>query len=177
MSEQDEQHTGFAREQLFTGLYKSVFPAVARFISKHGGSFEQAKDIFHDALVIWYEKLRGEGAASAQVSGAYIVGIAKHLWYRRFSAGRNVQLMDSDFEDLKEEQPSASKLLAVLESSGQRCLDLLKSFYYDKSSTSELAGKFGFRSVRSATVQKYKCLEKVRETVKRKSLCYEDFLD
>ena len=31
----------------------------------------------------------------------------------------------------------------------------------------EIAGHFGYRSIRSATVQKYKCLEKVRDHVKK----------
>jgi hypothetical protein len=40
----------------------------------------------------------------------------------------------------------------------------------------QVAETFGFSGVRSATVQKYKCIEKVRETVKQKALTYEDFL-
>jgi hypothetical protein len=31
--------------------------------------------------------------------------------------------------------------------------------------------------VRSATVQKYKCMEKIRETIKDRSLVYEDFIE
>jgi len=54
---------------------------------------------------------------------------------------------------------------------------LLRAFYYDKLSMSKIANRFGFSSERSATVQKYKCLEKVRDLVKEKSLSYEDFLE
>jgi hypothetical protein len=41
----------------------------------------------------------------------------------------------------------------------------------------ELADLFGYAGERSATVQKYKCIEKVRETVKEQSLAYEDFIE
>jgi hypothetical protein len=41
----------------------------------------------------------------------------------------------------------------------------------------KVAQLFGFSGERSATVQKYKCIEKVRETVKQKALTYEDFLE
>ena len=44
---------------------------------------------------------------------------------------------------------------------------MLQAVYYFKYSMQELAEEFGFRSVRSATVQKYKCLEKVRNEVKK----------
>ncbi|WP_282636750.1 hypothetical protein [Sphingobacterium thalpophilum] len=56
-------------------------------------------------------------------------------------------------------------------------MSLLKSFYYDQMSLQEIADDFGFSGIRSATVQKYKCLEKIRETVKEKALLYEDFLE
>ncbi len=56
-------------------------------------------------------------------------------------------------------------------------MELLKSFYYDQLPLADAATLFGFSGVRSATVQKYKCLEKVRESIKEKSLIYEDFLD
>jgi len=55
-------------------------------------------------------------------------------------------------------------------------MDLLRSFYYDELPLNDIAETYGFSGIRSATVQKYKCLEKVRETVKEKALTYEDFL-
>jgi hypothetical protein len=54
---------------------------------------------------------------------------------------------------------------------------LLKSFYYDKMPMSDIGRSFGFSGERSATVQKFKCLEKVRDTVKSKALQYEDFVE
>jgi hypothetical protein len=40
----------------------------------------------------------------------------------------------------------------------------------------EIADAYGYSGVRSATVQKFKCLEKVRETIKQKALTYDDFM-
>jgi hypothetical protein len=56
-------------------------------------------------------------------------------------------------------------------------MDLLRSFYYDHLPLADAAILFGFSGVRSATAQKYKCLEKVRETVKQNALAYEDFVE
>lgn len=44
-------------------------------------------------------------------------------------------------------------------------------------SMEDLAGRFGYSIVRSATVQKYKCLKKVRDSIKEKSMSYEDFFE
>ncbi|WP_207533221.1 RNA polymerase sigma factor [Desertivirga arenae] len=176
----NQKHAIDVRENRLLALYKEAFPMVAKFISRRGGGFDQAKDIFQDALVIWYEKAAcNEGKLISDK--AYVFGIAKHLWLRAFgSNGFNSDLKTDLFpeiEDFQDESFSSGRLLALLEYSGQKCLQLLKSFYYDRFSMLEVAQTFGFKTERSATVQKYKCLEKVRDTVKEKALQYEDFLE
>lgn len=168
------------REKLLTALYKSTFPSVARYIQKKGGTFEEAKDIFHDALVVYYEKSLLK-PAPVRNEKAYLMGISKHLWTKYFQ--KKVLQNTFDFsaetisETLKDEIPSTEKLLRFLETAGEKCMELLRSFYYDKIPLNAIAERFGFSGIRSATVQKFKCLEKVRTTVKEKSLRYEDFLD
>ena len=56
-------------------------------------------------------------------------------------------------------------------------MELLKAFYCDNMPANTIAGLFGYSGIRSATVQKYKCMETVRETIKEKSLAYEDFVE
>jgi len=166
------------REEFFTGLYKKAFSSVAKYISRRGGSFDEAKDVFHDALVIYYEKtVQGESNTCINET-AYLVGIAKHLWLRKFSNGRHdVSLDGVDVLVADEEKLSTNLMLRFLTKAGEKCMELLKSFYYDEAPLNEIAETFGFSGLRSATVQKYKCLEKVRETIKQKALQYEDFVE
>jgi len=168
-----------AREKLFIALYKSAFPAVARYVSKMGGAFDEAKDIFQDALVIYYEKAAAGAIKLNTNEKAYLLGISKHLWLRRFKENTLQASLDGVElpDETSEENYSESRLMRFLETSGAKCMQLLRSFYYDQLPLTEAAKLFGFSGVRSATVQKYKCLEKVRETIKQKSLTYEDFLN
>lgn len=166
------------REKLLLNLYKSAFPLVARYVSKMGGTFDEAKDIFQDALVIWYEKSADNKINLKTNEKAYLLGIAKHLWLKKHHENAKHQPIDKfDIAQDEEQQLSDSKILNFLQSAGKKCMDLLRSFYYDELPLTDIAESFGFSGVRSATVQKYKCLEKVRETVKEKSLTYEDFVD
>lgn len=166
------------KETLFTQLYLQAFPAVARFISRQGGTLEEAQDIFQEALLAYYEKVvvdRFEPSSSHQ---AYMLGIARNLWLKEQEKSvRTEPINSTDFAEVPTSQPASEKLLLFLQQAGKKCMDILQSFYYEKLSMQELSARFGFRSERSATVQKYKCLEKVREQVKAKSLTYEDFLD
>jgi DNA-directed RNA polymerase specialized sigma24 family protein len=165
------------REKLFIALYKSVFPAVAKYVSKMGGTFDEAKDIFQDALVAWYEKAASDGFVLQSDEKAYLFGISKNLWLKKHK--HNIQYMPLNGFDAESEEAAAlsdSKILSFLQTAGKKCMDLLRSFYYDELPLNDIAEAYGFSGVRSATVQKYKCLEKVRETVKEKALTYEDFL-
>ena len=167
------------RERLFIDLYKSCFPMVARYVNKMGGSFEQAKDVFQDALLVYYEKQRSGTVTVTTTEAAYLVGIARHLWLKRYRQDSKTVLWKAAADVAMDEalHPSSDRIMRYLETAGQKCMALLRAFYYDKTGLDEIAAGFGFSGTRSATVQKFKCLEKVREKIKEKSLSYEDFLE
>lgn len=166
------------RQVLFMSLYQSAFPGVAKYISRRGGSFDEAKDVFQDALVVYFEKAAMQSVAFNNDT-AYLMGIAKNLWLKRYR--QSAQSLPITAIELAlhepEESPSNNRLMHFLSTAGRKCMDLLKSFYYDGLPLSEIAETFGYSGVRSATVQKYKCLEKVRNTIKEKAIAYEDFME
>lgn len=166
------------RQKVFMRLYQEAFPALAKYVSKMGGSFEEAKDTFQDALIIFYEKMQLGNLVIEVNDKSYLLGIAKHLYLKRYRSEKRIESLDGtpDLIDMEEPKPSTTRLLRFLEATGKRCMDLLQAFYYDKRSLTEIADSFGYSGTRSATVQKFKCLEKVRETITQKALTYEDFL-
>jgi DNA-directed RNA polymerase specialized sigma24 family protein len=174
--------TAREREIIFADLYGKAFPPFARFAGRMNAPFQDARDIFQDALVIYFEKL-SEGSLQIQTSPeAYIIGIAKHLWLRKFNQDRNrisLDAMESTIILPVDYFPTVNEnqLLSFLERSGRKCLDLLRAFYYEKINLRKIAVEMGYRNEHSATVQKYKCLEKVRHAVKAKSIRYEDFIE
>jgi DNA-directed RNA polymerase specialized sigma24 family protein len=156
------------REALFIQLYKTAFPTLAVMVRQHGGTLEEAKDIFQDALVIYYEKKSVEGFSPVTSDAQYVNGIARILWYKKFKENKNKVPLNQDvLLKSPEEEPAISEnLLKFVEASGKKCLDLLTSFYYDHMNMKELALRFGFSGERSATAQKFKCLEKVRTAIR-----------
>jgi DNA-directed RNA polymerase specialized sigma24 family protein len=159
-------------------LYEDAFPFVARFVATRSGSFEDAKDIFHDSLVIFYEKSVAQQLPAGIANEKYIVGIAKHLWLRKFHEDHRKAGLDEMEEGISVPEEyfdqSDNRLLSVLQLTGRKCLALLRAFYYDNMAIREVTNTFGFSNEHSASVQKYKCIEKMRATVQQKSLKYED---
>lgn len=166
-------------EEEFTSLYKRCFPAVARFVSNRKGSLQDAKDIFQDSLVVFYEKRQSGRLIVSLSNEMYIIGIAKHLWVRRYKEEvTKVQFTDHEslitVADHFLESTENDKLFPFLEKFGERCLSLLSAFYYDGLGIAQIKKAFGYTSDHSATVQKFKCLEKIRDHVKKQSIRYED---
>lgn len=165
----------------FTELYMKMFPSVAQFIRKQNGSLEDAKDVFHDALIIFYEKKASNEFEIELTDEAYVFGIVKHLWIRKVKDKQRILLSETEcaitIPEEFETDMKPDSLLTFLKSAGQKCMTLLQAFYYERKSMDAIRNAFGFSSVRSATVQKYKCLEKVRDLVKNKSMNYEDFIN
>lgn len=161
------------REQTFRLLYKKVFPSVARFVAHKGGDLALAEDIFQDAMILYFEKVVSDQISPPHHPQAYLLGISRNLFFQHCKKNKP----SLDLESLGEltipssgdapALPDRHRLLDYLSTAGKKCLDLLQAFYYFKSPMKEIAKEFGYRSERSATVQKYKCLEKVRETVKQ----------
>ncbi len=171
--------TSDVREKEMKTLYLEVFPMVARYLQRHGADADMARELFQEALLIYYEQIYLGGEQPRSSKKAYLFGIARNLWRKSLvtpHAQQNLKeaLVIAEEDELK---PSQSRLLAYLQFAGQKCLDLLTAFYYDQCTMRDLAVRFGYRSERSATVQKYKCLEKVRDAVKLNGQQYEDFFE
>ncbi|HEY3405908.1 MAG TPA: sigma-70 family RNA polymerase sigma factor [Ohtaekwangia sp.] len=180
--EKQDIHLPELRTKFFEDMYEEVFPAVAIFVRHRNGSLQDAKDIFHDALIILYEKMLNNTLPVEVPADRYLVGIAKHIWIRKFNRDKSVVPLDETeaaitIPDDYFPAPNDQKLLTLLEQTGKRCLDMLRSIYYDKLSVHKVAELFGYRSVHSASVQKFKCLEKMRDIVKRKLIHHEDFFE
>ncbi len=161
-------------------VYERTFPRVAAFVSRIGGTYDDARDIFHDSLLIYFELKSRDVIHTSE--DAYILGIAKHLWIRRHKQERqNIPLNGFEKEiPVPEDSPPSieeKRLLRILESAGKKCMDLLRAFYFRKSKLQELASSEGYSGKHSLSVQKYKCLGKVRNIIREKALRYDDFIE
>lgn len=158
-------------------LYREVFPETGRLIKRLGGNPDEAKDAFHDAVLIYLER-EAKGTLQIRTSAkAYLLGTAKILWLH--SKNQYFDSLPEDVEAFADEETEAANdhqnIFHYLLLAGQKCLHLLKAFYYDNLSLQQIAAGFGFNGVRSATVQKHKCIEKIRTELKKRNVYEERF--
>ncbi|MFC6222133.1 RNA polymerase sigma factor [Hymenobacter artigasi] len=162
------------RERALTRLYRRAFPLVRRYVCGHGGTAQDAQDVFHDALVVLYEQAVGGTLVLTASASTYLVGIARNLWHhelrRRDRLPHEALPAELELQAAEESADTAEPAFAVLdyvERLGEKCRNVLLAFYYFQQPLTQIAAANGYRSVRSATVQKFKCLERLRNSVRR----------
>lgn len=162
--------------ELYSAMYEEAYPVIASFVSRQGGSKADAEDIFQDTIVALFLKADRSGV---QDHTRYVIGIAKHLWLRKTKKALRVLPLDTFEQSLTVpeeiiELHTPSALFQLLQRVGKRCLDLLSDFYFSGYTIAEVAVRNGLGSTHSASVQKHKCVEKMRNVVKQKALNYDD---
>ncbi|TGD81857.1 RNA polymerase sigma factor [Hymenobacter wooponensis] len=164
------------RTSTLTRLYQRTFPMVRRHVLERGGTTQDAKDVFQDALVVFYEKTVGGSLVLTCSPSTYLVGVCRHLWQQELSRRNRLPL--SDLNEAHEQFPDSAEApaaepapaLAVLEyisKLGEKCQRILLSFYYFQQPLEQIAAENSYGTVRSATVQKFKCLERLRKAVRQ----------
>lgn len=157
-------------DKAFSRLYRD-FPKIENLILTKGGSKEDAKDIFQEALIIFYRKAQDTKFNLTSSIGTYLYSVSRFLWkdeLKKRNRTETVELGDvsGDLQnDIREAQEKESRLQLAeqaLSTIGERCLELLQSFYHRKMSMSKIASALGFSSEKIAKNQKYKCLERAR---------------
>lgn len=145
------------------------------FIRKRGGSKEDAEDIFQDGIRFLIMQVRdGKYKYEGQL-GAYLFGICKNLWFRRFKKiSRNVAWEPGEEGDLYEEsnpeldllekdrQEQIRKLMAGIGEACRKVLELWQLSY----SMKEIAREMGYKTEGVARKKKHICLKKLLDILK-----------
>jgi len=164
---------------LIDDIYSEGLLEVARMVRRHNGTIDDARDIFHDALIVLIRQIESGRQIDAPLN--YIIGTACHLMYRKLRIESAAYGTEGDLVDVPDENESGSvnleRLLSIVSKTGKSCLDFLAALFIERKQLSLLTRQFGLKSEHVASVKKYKCLEQVRNIVKENALDYEDFTD
>lgn len=161
-------------------LYESTFPSVRTYILRNSGTLEEAHDIFQDAIVVFFVKVR-KGTYSRESSlKTYLHGISSNLWLKELRKRRVAEryLTSHREEQVTEEtiiHENQITLRRVLELIDKECRQLLLDFYFKSKSVKELMTEYGLGSEAATKNKKYRCLQKLIRTVRENKLNRSDF--
>ncbi|HBH22624.1 MAG TPA: RNA polymerase subunit sigma [Cytophagales bacterium] len=159
-------------------LYKKYYRMMTNLVIENSGSEDEAKDIYQDALVVFWQKVNnGELVLTSKIS-TYIYSICLNLW--RKELGRKSRLVheEKDRTDfIKDDQEERIRIVhECIDELGDTCKKILSYHYFDGMSMTDIAEKMGYANTDTAKTKKYKCKEKLYELVRSK-YSKSDFLD
>lgn len=152
-------------------LYEA-YPAVRQLIITNSGNEDDVKDIFQEALIIFYQKAISQDFQLTSKISTYLYSTCRFIWKDKLKSNNHF-LVKENIEDIVEinheenEELDENRMLAsVLMQLGDKCQSILESYYLLKMSMQEIANQFQYGSVESAKNQKYKCLERAKKLAK-----------
>jgi RNA polymerase sigma factor (sigma-70 family) len=158
-------------DETFKELYDS-WPDIKRFMKTVGCGSTDAEDIFQEALLIFMRKLEDPSFELTVAPFHYVKNTCKLLWYnqarkqakhQKIELDENVAELDDDWFQKELKLRSVEDAISKI---GAQCQDLLKMFYGLGKSMVEIAKKLGMRSDNVAKVQKYRCINKVKDILR-----------
>ncbi len=172
------------QEKAFRYFYQQYFGLIESLIVTNSGQKEQVPDIFHDALIVLFNKAKQPGFSIGSTLKTYLYSICRNLWLMKLrSAKRNVELQDQHEQieldhnqlDTLEVNEKRTLLLSLLSEMGEECQRILELFYFRKMKIKQIQQNLSLVSEQVTKNKKGKCLKKIRTKVMESRLYQESF--
>lgn len=156
------------------GNYRDEFLLWA--VRHHSCTMEEAKDIFQQSVVIFYENIMvGKVKEITTRVKTYLFSIGKYKIYElvRQKSKHSLQVDDpvyvnsdifyNDIDDEYEEK--LKKVENCMTKLGDPCKNILEHYYYHKKSMQEISEIMDYKGSETVKNLKYKCLQRLKKII------------
>lgn len=153
-------------------LYKTHYPMVVNLVCSNSGTEQEAKDVYQECLIAFYERVRQPGFTLTCKIKTYLYAVCRRLWLKRLSEKKRFpdiapgEVFPQIEEEMAEIEESEKKFLFIgksLDNLGEPCRSIIEDFYVRDLSMDDIRDKHGYTSAENAKNQKYKCLQRLKK--------------
>jgi len=160
-------------------IYKQYYYKINYFIKKNQGSEDDASDVFQEAIIVIYRKLKENDLIFEKSSFAgYLFSVCRFLWLKQLEKRRieRERINDSlpfqedlydenlvELVDKNERYGLYQKHFATLSTDCQKLMQL----FFERIPLKEIAKVMGYKSEKYAKTRKYKCKEILIKRIKQ----------
>ena len=154
-------------------IYKMNFPVIQSLVVSNNGTYDDARDIFQEAMIVLYENTRSESFVLTCQIKTYVYSICKRLWLKRLQYNNRFTTqvdsleetvpVEEDIENQEKRNADFVIMDRAMGSLGEPCKGLLEAYYLQKKSMQAIADSFGYTNAENAKTQKYKCLVRLKK--------------
>ena len=160
-------------EEALNKLYVGYFPMVLQFILNNNGDEEDAKDVYQEAIIVLYNKIKSGDFELSSKLKTYIYSVCRRIWLKKLSKESKKAINVTDFEDIEavetdmeaheEKDKQFEQMQSALQLLGEPCKTIIQDFYINNMSMQDISEKFGYTNTDNAKTQKYKCLQRLKK--------------
>ena len=153
-------------------IYQDFLPGIIRYIQKNRGSEEEARDIFQEAMIVLFRKIKAGNLNLTCTLNTYLSSICRNLWLKKLRDHKEmgviegVDFIDPDEDTLKTMQVTAKRRLVrkYLDQLGEKCRQILE-LVLQKIPYKKIAEQLG-TSEGYIKKRKFDCNKKLVESVR-----------
>jgi RNA polymerase sigma factor (sigma-70 family) len=160
-------------ESALKRLYTAYFPMVLQLIINNNGDEDDAKDIYQEAIIVLYNKVKAGDFELSSKLKTYIYSVCRRLWLKRLSHinryGGDIKdfesflPVDEEIEQHNDRDIQFKKMESALQQLGEPCKTIMEDFYIHNRSMQDICERFGYTNADNAKTQKYKCLQRLKK--------------
>jgi RNA polymerase sigma factor (sigma-70 family) len=154
-------------------IYRENYNMIQSLIINNNGSADDARDVFQEAMIVLYEKVRSGSFELNCLIKTYVYSVSRRLWLKRLQQMNHYSPVSDNLEEtipveeeIEENERINYEFQAMdraISSLGEPCKSLLEAYYLDRKNMLEIAQSFGYTNADNAKNQKYKCLMRLKK--------------
>lgn len=157
-------------------LYKDCFAPIAHYVNTHGGTQDEAKDIFQEGVVVLWQKEQ-QGLELTASEKTFLFAICKNLWLKKIRQKKRFVSLDrlDPIEKPAEPDIAASerntvitKLKGLFQRITAHCYQMIQDLFYRGKDIQEIQMEYGYTTRKNAINQKYKCMKQLKKASQQK---------
>ena len=163
------------QENAFRYLYRQYYGLVESIVVQNNGHQEDAKDTFHDGLIVLFNNVKKNGFLLSSSLKTYLYSICRNLWLMKLrKAKKETPLqdhheyipLDEDLFDTLIMNERKALVVQLVQKTGDDCRRLIELFYYHRMKMTDIMEVFNLGSEQAAKNKKSNCMKKLREMAK-----------
>jgi RNA polymerase sigma factor (sigma-70 family) len=159
-------------------IYKNFYSKINFFIKKNSGDDDDANDVFQEAIIIIFRKLKANELVLDCTFETYLYSVCRFLWLKQLEKRKvekekikdNHEYHDDIYDDGLERVVDLNERYRLYQKHftnlGKDCQKVLQ-LYFDKVPLKNIAQIMGFKSEKYAKKRKFKCKEYLIKSIKQ----------
>lgn len=154
-------------------LYKTHYPMIVHLICSNNGTEQEAKDIYQDAMIAFYERVHQPDFVLTCKIKTYIYAVSWRLWLKRlthkkryhgnFEVAESFLRVEEEMQSIEQMELDYDKMNEAMNGLGEPCQSIIRDFYVKGNSMEEISAKYNYTNADNAKNQKYKCLQRLKK--------------